>query len=151
MSARKSKVAKARAALQSHLARVPAKLRELDQARALLQEATNREHELIEARANELVEDLRGQLTRAQSDVEHLRGQRGEALGKLDQTRATLRDAAEYTRQDRQLIRSQAATIHRLDTEIGKYVGDITFWHNVALSLGSLAIIFGGLLGNQLL
>ena len=151
MSARKSKVAKARAALQSRLATIPAKIRELDQATALMQEATRREHELIETRANELVEDLRDELTRAQSEIEHLRGQRGEALGKLDKTRITLAGAGDTIRQDRQQISRQAATIHRLSTEIDKRDGDVVFWRNVALALGTLAIVFGGLLGNQLL
>lgn len=148
MSARKSKVAKARAALQSRLAQVPAKIRELDQARVLLQEATNREHELIEARANELVEDLYSRLSREQAEVSHLRIERGQALGKVDILRKQL---AQVDDTFAQKVSRQAATIHRLGTEIDKRDGDVVFWRNVALSLGTLAIIFGGLLGNQLL
>ena len=148
MSARKSKVAKARAALQSRLAQVPAKVRELDQARALLQEATNREHELIEARANELVEDLYSKLNKEQAEVEHLRVERGQALGKVDILRKQL---AQVDDSFAQKVSRQAATIHRPDTENTKLDGDVTFWRNVALTMGTLAIIFGGLLGNQLL
>lgn len=144
MSARKSKVAKARAALQSRLATVPAKIRELDQATALMREATRREHELIEARANELVEDLRDELTRAQGEIEHLRVARGVALGDADRYRGQ-RDAWNDN------VQRQRATIHRLGTEVEYQEGNARTWRNVALALGTLAIIFGGLLGNQLL
>lgn len=148
MSARKSKVAKARAALQSRLATVPAKIRELDQATALLQEATRREHELIEARANELVEDLRDELEREQADVAHLRSERGIILGDKDKLSRQLALADE---QFRQKITRQAAAIHRLDTLVEQCIRDTALWRNVALTMGTLAIIFGGLLGNQLL
>lgn len=142
--ARKSKVSKTIGALQSKLRVVTEQGRELEQSRQLLQQATQREAELIEARANELVEDLRDQLTRSQTDVEHLREQRGEALGKLD---AAVRNLHNYE----QRFELHRRTIRSLDRAVEKTEHDLRLWRNIALVLGSAAIILGGLLGNQLL
>lgn len=148
MSARQSKVAKARAALTSRLATLDAEGQRLRNAHNLLEQATRREAELIEARANELVEDLRDKLTRAETDIEHLRLVRGDLVAQLDRMK-TGREL-DQGRMDARSVR-QTATIHRLETEVAHHEGNATFWRNVALAAGTLAIIFGGLLGNQLI
>lgn len=146
--ARKSKVSKTIGALQSKLRVVTEQGRELEQARQLLQQATQREAELIETRANELVEDLREKLSRSQADVEHLREVRGELLSSVETLRANRK-----VEQERAGERSerQRATISKLDGLVERVERDLRLWRNIALVLGSAAIILGGLLGNQLL
>lgn len=151
MSARQSKVAKARAALTSRLATLDAEGQRLRNAHNLLEQATRREAELIEARANELVEDLRDNLAKAQEEITHLRNVRGEALGKWQEARDALEFSRGLTQKQIDKNRQQAATLHRLGTEVVYHENNARVWRNVASVLGALAIVFGALLGNQLI
>ncbi|MNJ09306.1 hypothetical protein D3C77_34500 [compost metagenome] len=123
MAARQSKLSKARGKLQS-------KLRQLEPMQALLQQSLQREHDLIEARAQELTEWYREQADKSAEAGAHLQAE-------------VLRHscAADQWRHEALAHRDGIAYLER----------GLNRWRIAALALGAAAIILGGLLGNALL